>query len=167
MLYAVYTAVGLLKLFLKIRYLFVTCLKWNILFSHIAVVSFSFFFQNYFARTSVCRFRHIKVIFLYFLKNVWLRLIQNFLKIKQWHTSTFKVANIFPTRFFFLYPFSFYTVKKVDDFTVSQPGCHWPNSPWKRIIKIFPAGDGKMAILFYSVPYIIDTANRPFGKTNV
>ncbi len=49
-----------------------------------------------------------------------------------------------------------YTVKKVIDFPV--PGCHWPNSFWAGIIKLFqardslvsdiPAGDGKINNLF-------------------
>ncbi len=49
-------------------------------------------------------------------------------------------------------------------FAVSRPqsGCHLPNPPWAEIIKLFPsreslvsdipAGDGKLANLFYCVP---------------
>jgi hypothetical protein len=54
-----------------------------------------------------------------------------------------------------------YTVKKGLRFSRPQPGCHFPNSPWPGIIKLFlareslvseiPAGDGKIANLFYSV----------------
>jgi|688.fasta_scaffold2500220_1 hypothetical protein len=54
---------------------------------------------------------------------------------------------------------SLYTVKKVN--VPSRPGCHLLNSPWVGIIKFFPAreslvsdtpaGDGKIANLFYSV----------------
>jgi hypothetical protein len=31
-----------------------------------------------------------------------------------------------------------YTVKKITDFPVFQPGCHLPNSPWPGIILINP-----------------------------
>jgi hypothetical protein len=51
-----------------------------------------------------------------------------------------------------------YTVKKGQPFSCPQPGCHWANSSWLGIIKLFlarqslfsdiPAGDGKMADLF-------------------
>ncbi len=51
--------------------------------------------------------------------------------------------------------------KKGYRFSRSQPVCHLPNSPWRDMIKLFPArenlvsdipaGDGKMANLFYSV----------------
>ncbi len=54
-----------------------------------------------------------------------------------------------------------YSVKKVSRFFHPQPGCHLPNSPWPGIMKLFPAreslasdipaGDGKIAYLFYSV----------------
>jgi hypothetical protein len=54
-----------------------------------------------------------------------------------------------------------YTVKKGYRFSLPQPGCHSPNSPWPGIIKFFlaresllsdiPAGDGKTTNLFYSV----------------
>ncbi len=55
-----------------------------------------------------------------------------------------------------------YTVKKMlAIFPSPVPGCHLPNSPWSGIIKLFPtreslvsyipAGDGKMADVFYSV----------------
>jgi hypothetical protein len=54
-----------------------------------------------------------------------------------------------------------YTVKKSYRFSRLQPGCHYPNSPWPGIKKLFPArenlvsdipaGDGKTANLFYSV----------------
>jgi hypothetical protein len=51
--------------------------------------------------------------------------------------------------------------KKGSRFSRPQPGCHLLNSPWAGIIKLFPAreslvsdtpaGDGKIANLFYSV----------------
>ncbi len=54
-----------------------------------------------------------------------------------------------------------YTVKKVYRFSHPQPGCHLPNSHWAGIIKLFPvresmvsdipAGDKKIANVFYSV----------------
>ncbi len=48
--------------------------------------------------------------------------------------------------------------KRFSIFFHPQPGCHLPNCPWPRIIKLFPArknlasdipaGDGKIAYLF-------------------
>jgi hypothetical protein len=57
-----------------------------------------------------------------------------------------------------------YTVKKVYRFSRPQPGCHLQNSPWTEIFKLFPsrqslvhdtpAGDGKMANLFFTVYWL-------------
>ncbi len=51
-----------------------------------------------------------------------------------------------------------YTVKNGYRFSRPQPGCHFPNSPWPGIIKLFPAresfvsdvpaGDGKITNIF-------------------
>ncbi len=54
----------------------------------------------------------------------------------------------------------YYTVKKGLPLSRPQPGCHLPNSPWRRIILLFPvreslvsdipAGDGN-SIIFFTV----------------
>jgi hypothetical protein len=54
-----------------------------------------------------------------------------------------------------------YTVKKGYRFSLPQPGCHLPNSPWTGNLKLFPAreslvsdipaGEGKINHFFYSV----------------
>ncbi len=59
----------------------------------------------------------------------------------------------------------YYTVKKVSDFPVYSWDVTYPNSPWPGVIKLFlareslvsdiPAGDVKIANLFYSVSLYI------------
>jgi hypothetical protein len=56
-----------------------------------------------------------------------------------------------------------YTVKKGYRFSRPQRGCHWPNSPWPGMIRLFPArerlvsdilaGAWKIANLFFTVYY--------------
>ncbi len=64
-------------------------------------------------------------------------------------------------------------LKKVSDFPLPQPGCHWPNSPWAGIIKIFlarkslvsdiRAGDGKIVNLFLQCAQIRDRSTQLRG----
>jgi hypothetical protein len=50
-----------------------------------------------------------------------------------------------------------YTVKKVTDFPVFQPGCQLANSPWPGIIKLILArGKGKPRNFFYNVLYYLN-----------
>jgi hypothetical protein len=76
--------------------------------------------------------------------------------------QTYVFKEIFPGIFISVSPKTgLYTVKKGNPFSCPQPGCHFPNSPWARIIKLLlvreslvsdiQAGDGKTANLFFTV----------------
>ncbi len=57
-----------------------------------------------------------------------------------------------------------YTVKKAFRYSRPQPGCHLPNSPWSRIIKLFPARESLFIVtsrlgreyryLLYSISFL-------------